>query len=207
MDSSDWDQRYAGTELVWSVEPNAWVEGIAGALPPGRALDLAAGEGRNALWLVEHGWTATAVDFSPIAIERAAAIAAERFGTGDGRFVAECADVLEYQAHERHYDLVLVIYLHLPAAQRARVLRKAAGAVAPGGLLLVVAHDSSNRTEGIGGPQDPELLYTAEDVADDLVASGLTVERSETVERPVQTDDGQRMARDAIFIGHRPRTP
>ena len=78
MDASDWDDRYRDQELVWSAGPNQFVEAICSPLPPGRSLDLAAGEGRNALWLAERGWDSTAVDFSAVAIEKAKAIASRR---------------------------------------------------------------------------------------------------------------------------------
>src|SRR2546430_7187246 len=69
MDAAEWDQRYAGTELVWSAEPNRFVAAELADLPPGRALDLAAGEGRNSVWLAERGWAVTAVDFSRVRSE------------------------------------------------------------------------------------------------------------------------------------------
>ena len=74
MNSASWNERYAANDLVWSLEANRWVVEVASDLEPGRALDLAAGEGRNAIWLVEQGWEAKAVDFSEVAIERAKAL-------------------------------------------------------------------------------------------------------------------------------------
>ena len=71
MDAEQWDQRYDQADLVWSAAPNRWVEEVTGSLSPGRVLDLAAGEGRNALWLAGRGWRATAVDFSRVALDRA----------------------------------------------------------------------------------------------------------------------------------------
>jgi len=76
VDRHDWDARYAETELVWSAEPNRFVETELAALAPGRALDLAAGEGRNAIWLATRGWTVTVVDFSRVALEKASNLAA-----------------------------------------------------------------------------------------------------------------------------------
>ena len=69
MDAGAWDERYAATGMVWSTGPNQFVERELQELPPGRALDLACGEGRNARWLAKRGWQVTAVDFSPVAIE------------------------------------------------------------------------------------------------------------------------------------------
>lgn len=124
-------------------------------MAPGRVLDLAGGEGRNALWLADRGWQATVVDFSQVALDRARALAVQRFRANDRRLVAVRTDLLTYRPEHASFDLVLVVYLHLVAQARRAVLRMAAAAVAPGGRLLVVAHDSTNLTAGFGGPQGP----------------------------------------------------
>jgi SAM-dependent methyltransferase len=95
MAAADWDRRYGGAELVWSAEPNVWVRELCGALAPGRALDIAAGEGRNALWLVEQGWDAVATDFSPVAVARMVEIADRRLGARRGAFTAVVADATQ----------------------------------------------------------------------------------------------------------------
>ena len=203
MDSSTWDERYAAADLVWSATPNRCVEQLAGDLAPGRILDLAGGEGRNALWLADRGWQATVVDFSHVALDRARALAVQRFGAEDQRLVTVKADLLTYRPEPASFDLVLVVYLHLVAEDRQSVLRMAATAVAPGGRLLVVAHDSTNLTAGVGGPQDPRVLYTSEDIEADLVGSGLVLERAGTVLRTVQTENGPRDAVDALLVAAR----
>ena len=75
MDADAWDQRYAASELVWSQEPNQFVAAELADLPPGTAVDLAGGEGRNAIWLASRGWSATAVDFSQVALDKGARLA------------------------------------------------------------------------------------------------------------------------------------
>jgi SAM-dependent methyltransferase len=207
VDSSTWDQRYAGTDLVWSTTPNQWVEQLADGLAPGRVLDLAGGEGRNALWLADRGWHSTVVDFSQVALDRAGALTVQRFGAGDQRLVTVHADLLTYRPEPASFDLVLVIYLHLIAQDRRTVLRMAATAVAPSGRLLVVAHDATNLTAGVGGPQDPRVLYTCADVEADLAGSGLVIERSGTVLRAVETENGPRHAVDALLLASRPGDP
>ncbi len=204
MDSTAWDERYASADLVWSATPNRWVEQVAADFAPGRALDLAAGEGRNALWLVERGWEATAVDFSAVALDRARSLAEQRFGANAGRLRTVPADLLDYGPDAQAYDLVLVIYLQVVAEPRRAVLRAAASAVAPGGHLLVVAHDSANLTDGVGGPQDPDLLFTAADAARDIAGTGLEVARTEKALRPVEVDGVTRHAIDALLLARRP---
>ena len=203
MDSVEWDQRYGGKELVWSAEPNRWVEEVAGDLPAGRALDLAAGEGRNALWLAERGWRVTAVDFSAVGLERARSLAGRRLGDHAERLELVQADLIDYVPAQRGYDLVIIAYLQVDASLRRRALRTAAGAVAPGGLLLVVAHDSDNLIHGIGGPQDPAVLYTAADAALDIDGCGLLTARAEARTREVVTDGGPRAAIDAFLLARR----
>ncbi|MFE1785435.1 class I SAM-dependent methyltransferase [Streptomyces sp. NPDC059506] len=84
VDSREWDERYASRELVWGAEPNRWLVREVEDLAPGRALDLAAGEGRNALWLADRGWRVTAVDFSRTALDRGRRLAARRAGGAPG---------------------------------------------------------------------------------------------------------------------------
>src|SRR5690349_10831664 len=76
MDAAAWDERYAATDLVWSAGPNQFVEAELGELAPGKALDLACGEGRNARWLAERGWHVTAIDWSSVAIEKGRQVSA-----------------------------------------------------------------------------------------------------------------------------------
>ena len=204
MNAEYWNQRYDQAELVWSAGPNVWVEQVASGLAPGTALDLGAGEGRNSLWLAENGWHATGVDFSSVAIERAGYLARERLGDAAARFKGLCADLLSYQPTPRSSDLVMLIYLQIPPEQRRKVIETAASAVRAGGLLLVVAHDSDNLVHGYGGPQDPSLLYSVDDITADLTTSGLTIERAEQVVRVVTADAGPRHALDAVVVANRP---
>lgn len=190
MDSGAWDERYAAKDLVWGGEPNRWVAREVAEITPGRALDLAAGEGRNALWLADRGWRVTAVDFSEVALERARRRAAELAPRAAERIRWVRADLLEYAPDPAAYELVVVAYLHLPGAERRRVLRRAAAALAAGGELLVVGHDSANLTEGTGGPQDPGVLFTAQDVLADLADEPLEPVRAERVRRPVAQEAG-----------------
>lgn len=201
MDAAEWDHRYSSSELVWGAGPNRWVEGVCSPLSPGRALDLACGEGRNAIWLARRGWRVTGVDFSEVAVRRAAELAA---GAGVSEAASwERADLLGYRPDPIGFDLVVLAYLQLPERQRTAVLRTAAAALATGGTLVVVAHDPLNLTEGVGGPQDPAVLYGADDVQVALgEGPGLAVRRAERVLRPVG-DSNSRHAVDALFVATR----
>ncbi|MGY0005545.1 class I SAM-dependent methyltransferase [Micromonospora sp. I033] len=200
MDSSAWDARYANTPgLVWSADPNRFVVESVTGLTPGAALDLAAGEGRNAVWLAEQGWRVTAVDFSPVAVARGRELAAGRGVPVEWRV----ADVTAYRPVPGSYDLVLISYLHLPADDLAGVLAAARQALRPGGSVVVVGHDLANLGGGTGGPQDPAVLLTPEAVVDGL--AGLHIRRAETARRPVPTTDGGTVdALDTVVVATRP---
>jgi 2-polyprenyl-3-methyl-5-hydroxy-6-metoxy-1,4-benzoquinol methylase len=177
MDRDRWNERYAAQPLLWNVDPGPFLGGEVGGRPPGHALDLGAGEGRTALWLAEHGWTVTAVDFSDVALDRGRQ-RAEDVGVG-GQIEWICADLLEFDPAGGAYDLVLMMFVHLRQPPRRRLLRAAAGALAPGGMVLIAGYDSRHRTEGQGGVRDPEILFTPEDLVADL--DGLRIERAESM--------------------------
>jgi SAM-dependent methyltransferase len=193
----DWNARYAQKELVWSAEPSRRFAAEVSVLAPGRALDLACGEGRNAVWLAERGWRVTGVDFSHVALAKAAELAAARGVEVDW----VVADVLDWTPERRGFDLVALLYLQLPRDDLLHAVRSAVEAVAPGGTLVVIAHDSTNLGRGHGGPKDPAVLYTAEDVTP--VLDDLVVERAEAVERTVPLADGEAIAIDAFVRAHR----
>ena len=199
MDSADWDRRYAGRELVWTSEPNRFLVQEAEPLAPARALDLACGEGRNAVWLAQRGWRVTGVDFSAVGIEKARQLGAAR----SVHVEWVIADLLDYRPDAQGFDLVIVFYLQVAVKQRTPILRAAADAVAAGGTFLLVGHDSNNIDKGQGGPQDPAVLYTAEDVVSDLEDAGLAIERAEQVHRSVETSDGTRVALDTLVRASR----
>jgi SAM-dependent methyltransferase len=192
----DWDRRYAAVEHLWATRPNRFLVAEVSDLPPGRALDLACGEGQNAIWLATLGWEVTGVDYSEVAIAKANA-RAEHDGVAV-EFVQ--ADLVEYKPESAAYDLVLVLYLHIPSVQRGGIHARASAALAPGGTFLLLGHDLSNATEGVGGPSDPDILYTADEIAAEL--PGLEIEKATTVLRDV--DGEERDAIDTIVRARRP---
>ena len=195
MDSQQWDERYAGAEFQWTTRPNQFVAAELAGLPPGRALDLAAGEGRNAVWLAERGWRVTAVDFSRVGLDKGRTLSAAR-GIDDARVAWIVTDLRDYEPEDGAFDLVLIAYFQVLAELRASVLARAAAALAPGGTLLVIGHDLTNLAEGTGGPQDPDVLYTPEAVSAEL--PGLRLVRAERVHRTVERDDGPATAIDTL---------
>jgi SAM-dependent methyltransferase len=182
VDASDWDDRYGSVDQVWSLAPNQFVAAELADLPPGRALDLACGEGRNAIWLAGRGWQVTALDFSQVAVDRGRRVAGDELPIDwrvDDALTAELPSA----------DLVVLAYLHLPEDQRRTAVRRGFAALASGGTFFLVAHDSTNLAEGTGGPQDPAVLYTADDVLADLEGEPFEVVRASRVPRVVSHDD------------------
>ena len=182
MDAGYWDERYTATDLVWSAEPNRFVAEVCADLPPGRALDLAAGEGRNAIWLAQRGWTVTASDFSQVGLDKGRRLA-DHAGVSDRvAWVLADATTTDWPAE---FDLVVIAYLQLGEAERRAAALRGFSALQSGGRFVWVAHDSSNLTEGTGGPPDPSVLMTADDVLIDLTGEEYDVVRAERVARPV----------------------
>jgi SAM-dependent methyltransferase len=196
MEREDWNARHGEAGLLFGGEPNRFLVAEASGLSPGRALDLACGSGRNAVWLAQQGWSVVGADFSDVALERARGLAAER-GV-DVEWVE--ADLRGWEPPPRAFDLVVVLYLQVPADELQPIMRRAAGSVDAGGTMLVVGHHSDNLECGSGGPKDPRVLYTPEDIAAAL--DGLVIEKAEAVARPVE---GDRDAIDALVRARRPK--
>ena len=190
MDAGDWNRRYGETRQ-WSAEPNALVAELTGELPPGAAVDLAAGEGRHALFLAERGWRTTAVDFADVGLARG------RDQPSGSRVEWVVDDVRTWSAPPGSLDLVLVVYLHLPPEELRALLLRSVGWLRPGGRLLVLGHDVENIAGGVGGPQDPDILLSVERLAE--VAAALDVDRLEQVRR--ETPAGT--ALDTLLWGRR----
>jgi 2-polyprenyl-3-methyl-5-hydroxy-6-metoxy-1,4-benzoquinol methylase len=179
-----WDERHAARQPIESFEPDPTLVDEIGSLRPGRALDLGTGDGRNAIWLAIQGWQVTAVDFSEVALDRGRALA-----TASGvRVEWQLADLLEWSPGASRFDLVTLFFIHLPSDERRDVYARAAAAVAPGGTLLIVGHDRTNLVDGVGGPQDPTVLYTPGEIAADL--AGFRVDRADVARRRVLDGDG-----------------
>jgi SAM-dependent methyltransferase len=181
MNRLDWDARYSAEPSLWGAEPNQFVRARLAELEPGVALDLACGNGRNAMWLARRGWRVTGVDISAVALEQARSRSAELGVEVDWQH----ADVREW-APPAAVDLALIAYLHLPLPELIGVLRTAGRALRPRGRLLYVGHARANLERGYGGPSDPGVLTEIADLA--AAAAELRVRELAHVLRP--TDAG-----------------
>lgn len=198
FDEKFWDERYSGSDAVWSGSPNPQLVAEGARLVPGRALDVGCGEGADALWLAEHGWHVVAVDLSSVALQKAARHAAAKAATGPGLVGSiewEHHDLLKWTPPASSFELVTAQFMHLPTADREPLFARLAEAVAPGGSLLVVGHSESDILAGARRPHAPELFFTAADVAGSLTANSLDanqwrVEVSESRPRTAMDPNG-----------------
>ncbi|CAN5874660.1 class I SAM-dependent methyltransferase [soil metagenome] len=186
MDSTSWDERYAGVEHPWGSAPPRALMSRYAALRAGRAIDLACGDGRNARHLAVSGWEVEAVDFSPVAIELASA--------------AEDSDHISYTVGDarawqpaKPADLVVISFLHLPIDELGAVITTAGTWLRPGGHLLYLGHALENFVYGIGGPADPAILPGIADLA--RASQGMRVVELAHLLRP----QGDREAVDVLL--------
>ena len=181
-----WEERYAESDRIWSGRPNARLVEVVSDLTPGRVLDLGCGEGGDAVWLARRGWQVVAVDIAENALRRARAAA------------GELADRIDFQRHDLtrtfpdgRFDLVSAHFLHSPIGwDRNTLLRRAAEAVAPGGMLLIVDHGEA--------PPWAERIHDHVFAGPDEVVEGLALdpaqwerERVGSAEREAVGPDGQ----------------
>jgi SAM-dependent methyltransferase len=196
-----WDERHRAGDFEGQGPNPTLVSGVAGLLP-GTALELGSGSGTNAVWLARQGWRTTAVDWSPVGLANGKAKAAE--AGVEVEWVER--DLFEWSPPARSFDLVVIVYLHVPPEERALIYPRAAAAVALGGRMVVVGHDRLNATEGAGGPPDPLRLFTADEIGHELLAAdpSLVVERAEVVRRVPRPGRGPI---DALLVVRRPQSP
>jgi SAM-dependent methyltransferase len=196
LDAAGWDRRYTEQESVFPPEPNPFVVELASQLTPGRAIDLAAGEGRNSLWLAERGWRVTAVDFSRVGLEKAR----QRADEAGVEMEYVQANLYDYVPQPRAFDLVLIAYMHPKPRMRRTVFGRAADAVAPGGHVLVLGRDLADLPAGLG-PSDPTRRFTTRRLSGAF--PGIELERCEQVTRTRTAVDGERELIDTLAWGTR----
>ncbi|MDE3207159.1 MAG: NAD(P)/FAD-dependent oxidoreductase [Acidobacteriota bacterium] len=204
----DWDHRYQGAQ-IWSGRPNGSLVHEMSGSSPGRALDVGAGEGGDALWLAEQGWRVTASDISERGLDRVRAEAARR------GLAVEClrADANGSEPFEAGaYDLVSAHYASIPRTPDARGVHNLIGAVAPGGVLLIVTHDPEAMsapadTHSHTMPFDRDAYVRTDDFAEAVSgAGGWEIEHHERRPRPHGAVSTHHV-HDVVFRARRQATP
>lgn len=156
--SSMWDERYASEEYLFGTEPNGFLLSQCNVLKPGMScLALADGEGRNGVWLAQQGLQVLSVEASPVALEKARKLAAER----GAEIEFEQADLEHWQWSENRFDMVAAIFIQFaPPALRQQMFEGIKRTLKPGGLLLLQGYTPRQLEYKTGGPPVAENMYT-----------------------------------------------
>jgi SAM-dependent methyltransferase len=196
-----WDERYAGHEPVWSGQANQRLVEQVGDLDPGTALDIGCGEGGDAVWLAQRGWTVLAVDVSSIAVDKARTHAEATLRPEiAGRITWQQADIRTWQPPADAFDLVSMHYIHLPRALLADVQARLVPAVRRGGNVLIVNHDPLDLLTTARRPEVHELFLTAEEVVSGLDPRSWRVAVADVLTRPATDHDGNEITiQDAVI--------
>lgn len=200
-----WDKRYASRSALWSGEPNAHLVAQASELGAGTALDVGCGEGADAIWLAERGWHVTALDVSPVALQRGAERALEISADVAQRIDWLHEDVLTWEGPEpASYDLVSAQFMHLPKEPREALFQRLAASVAPDGTLLIVGHHPSDMQSTAPRPPLPELFFTASEVAASLEPRAWEIVVDAAPERSITDPQGHTVViHDAVLRARR----
>jgi SAM-dependent methyltransferase len=186
-----WDGRYSAHEPVWSGTVNQRLVEQTADLQPGDAIDIGCGEGGDAVWLAQHGWTVTAVDVSTVVIDKARAHASVSLPAEVAdRITWQPADVRTWQPPAESADLVSLQFVHLTEPLLAEVQARLAVSVREGGTLLIVNHDPLDVHSGIGRPDIPGIMLAASAIVACLDADLWHVEVAEPFARPAKSHEG-----------------
>ncbi len=198
-----WNDRYNTAPALWSGNPNQHLVAETRDLPPGTALDVACGEGADAIWLSDQGWQVTAIDISTVALDRAAQRERAR-RPGNKKITWQQADLLTWQPTST-YDLITVQYVHLPPDLRDQVFTKLRTAVAENGTLLVAAHHVTDLDTTMARPQHMrDFFYTGDDIAKLLDPADWRIVTDKAAPRQAKDPDGHEVTiHDTVFRARR----
>lgn len=183
MSKDFWDSRYSETEFAYGTKPNKFLKEHLENLKPGKALFLGEGEGRNAVYAATLGWQVDAVDFSSSARVKALKLAEEK----KVNINYEVCDLNDYQFKENYYDLVVMIFLHLPVGLREKVFYNSIRSLRENGRIIIEAFSKQQINNTSGGPRSIDLLYSEQDILD--LVKGLNTELIET--KIINLEEGQ----------------
>ena len=204
MDSSDWDKRYEAADNVWSLTPNQFVVEYLSDLPAGSVIDLAGGEGRNALWFASRGWHAENADFSLVALKKFSDRTAQE-GLAE-HCVATCIDATaaEPTFALAPVDLGMIIYLQIDAEGLTQAIVSLASAIKSQGTFFGLWHARENLDGGFGGPQDPAVLPTQDELRAACAQAGLVEPLIQIKRRTVHVEGAERVAIDVVLVAKKP---
>lgn len=176
----NWDDRYSESGFAYGTEPNEFIASAAGAIPPGKILSLAEGEGRNAVYLASLGYEVTGVDGSEVGLRKAQSLAAERGVT----ITTIRADLGAFEIEREQWNGIIACYCHLPSAIREPLHRAAVRGLKQGGVFVLEAFSREQLSYGTGGPQSLDMLMSLGTVKEEL--AGLEFMHAVQLERDVR---------------------
>ncbi len=159
-----WDERYAQPEYIYGKQPNAWLAEKLKEIPVGRILFPAEGEGRNAVYAATLGWEVTAFDQSAEGRSKALRLAAEK----NVQIVYNLSDLTHFEAEPGSFDVIALIFVHMPEEIRSRVHKTLTKYLKPGGYLILEAFTKDQLKNNSGGPKTEQLLYNNEQITGDF---------------------------------------
>jgi SAM-dependent methyltransferase len=174
-----WNEKFANTEYAYGTEPNDFLVSAVTKLKRGATLSLAEGEGRNAVWLAQQGFTVSAIEQSEKGVGKTLRLALQR-----GVIVmAERGELETFHIQPNSWDLVVSIFAHTPQELRRKLHRQVVAGLKPGGVFVLEAYTPAQIANNTGGPKDASLMPTAELLRSEL--AGLVFDHIEEVEREV----------------------
>jgi len=176
----NWNDRYSEPGFAYGTEPNEFLASIVGALPQGKILSLAEGEGRNAVYLASLGYEVTGVDGSEVGLHKAQTLAVER-GVS---IITIPADLGSFEIGPEQWDGIIACYCHVPSAIRIPLHRAAVRGLKHGGVFVLEAFSQEQLAYGTGGPQSLDMLMSLDDVKEEL--AGLEFRHAVQLEREVR---------------------
>jgi SAM-dependent methyltransferase len=174
-----WNEKFANTEYAYGTEPNEFLAASVAMLKPGAALSLAEGEGRNAVWLAQQGFTVSSIEQSEKGVAKTLRLALQR-----GVIVmAERGELETFHIQPNSWDLIVSVYAHTPQELRRKLHRQVVAGLKPGGVFILEAYTPAQIPNNTGGPKDASLMPTAELLRSEL--NGLVFDHIAEVERDV----------------------
>ena len=200
---TSWDDRYAASPSLFGDDPSPLLLEFRHLLVPGmQALAIGDGEGRNGVWLAQQGLDVLSIDLSAVALERARTRALSR-GVALRTF---CGDIFAWEWPCAAFDLVALMFVHFPAAQKQQLHHSIRRALKPGGLFMLETFHRDQIGYGSGGPSDPDLLYTLDSVGPDF--ADFETLKLARVETEVILDGASRGKGAAVhFVARKPARP
>lgn len=172
-----WDQRYSKSEYLYGKDPNDFLVQAAPLIPSGPVLCLAAGEGRNAVYLAKQGYAVTAVDISAMGLDKARRLA----DAAGVKITTEVVDLADYRIVPDYWSGIISIFAHLPPVARAQLHRRCVAGLAPGGMMVIEAYTPAQLQHKTGGPSTASLMMDLQSLEAEL--QGLEFKYGVEIER------------------------